>query len=162
VDTRRLIERAGIPVGVISGGATSTYAITGVMEGFDELQAGTYVTMDCAYRRVNPEFEQALTVLTRVISRPKPGVSVLDVGVKGAGHEFGLPEIKGHPEIEIPFFKAEEHCVIKNTPDWPIGQPVELIPSHACTTCNLYRQFHVHEQGRVVEVWPIEASGLLT
>lgn len=162
VETRRLIERAGIPVGVISGGSTSTYAITGIMEGMDEIQAGTYVTMDCAYQKVNPEFDQALSVVTRVISRPKPGVSVLDVGVKGAGHEFGFPEIKGHPEIEVPFFKAEEHCVIRNTPDWPIGQPVELIPSHACTTCNLYRQFHVHEQGRIVELWPIEAAGLLT
>lgn len=162
VESRRLVEREGIPVAMISGGSTSTYAITGVMEGIDEIQAGTYATMDCAYRKVNPEFEQALTVLARVISRPKPGVSVLDVGVKGAGHEFGLPEIKGHPEIDIPFFKAEEHCVIKNTPEWPVGQTVEMVPSHACTTCNLYREFHVHDRGRVVDLWPIEASGLLT
>ncbi|MBI4026710.1 MAG: DSD1 family PLP-dependent enzyme [Verrucomicrobia bacterium] len=162
IDTRRLIERDGIPVETISGGASATYAITGVMDGIDQIQAGTYVTMDCSYRRVIPEFEQALSILTRVISRSKPGVSVLDVGVKGAGHEFGLPQIKGHPEIEIPFFGAEEHCVIKNTPDWRIGQAVELIPSHACTTCNLYRQFYMHEKGRIVDIWPIEASGLLT
>ena len=31
-----------------------------------------------------------------------------------------------------------------------VGQKVELIPSHSCTTCNLYRQLHVHEQGRIV------------
>lgn len=161
VDTRRMIERDGIPFGVITGGATSTYNITGVMDGIDEIQAGTYVTMDCAYRRAAPDFEQALSVLTRVISRPKPGVSVIDMGVKGAGHEFGLPQIKGYPDIHIPFFLAEEHCVIKNTPEWKIGEPLELIPSHACTTCNLHRRFIVHEKGRVVDVWPIEASGML-
>ena len=83
------------------------------------------------------------------------------MGVKGAGHEFGLPQIKGFPDIHIPFFLAEEHCVIKNTPEWKIGEPLELIPSHACTTCNLHRRFIVHEKGRVVDVWPIEASGML-
>ncbi|GMU23456.1 MAG: hypothetical protein AMXMBFR13_35340 [Phycisphaerae bacterium] len=159
LDTRELIERSGIPVGVISGGSSSTYTITGTLAGIDEIQAGTYVTMDAAYQHLAPEFEQALTVLARVISRPKPGVAVLDVGVKGVGHEFGPPRVKGHPEAEIPTFMSEEHCVVRGAPDWKIGQVVELIPSHACTTCNLYRRVHVQESGRVIDVWPIEASG---
>ena len=37
----------------------------------------------------------------------------------------------------------------------------QLIPSHACTTCNLHRKFNVCEDGRVVDVWPIEGSGRL-
>ncbi len=161
IDTRRLIERAGIPVAVISGGSTATYATTGSLEGVDEIQAGTYATMDCFYRRISPEFEQALTVLTRVISRPRPGVAVLDVGVKGVGHEFGPPEVHGCPTAKIPRFLSEEHCIVHDAPDWRIGQLVELVPSHACTTCNLYRRFCVHEDRRVVEIWPIEASGCL-
>jgi D-serine deaminase-like pyridoxal phosphate-dependent protein len=51
---------------------------------------------------------------------------------------------------------------VRNVPDWKIGQLVQLIPTHACTTCNLHREFVVHEAGRVVDVWPIEASGKLT
>lgn len=162
IKTRQLIEAAGISVNVISGGSSSTYQFISDLPGVDEIQAGTYATMDCAYRKVSPEFQQALSVLTRVISRRSPGTAVLDVGVKGAGNEFGLPEIKGYPDLVIPFFKSEEHCVVNETPDWMIGQTVELIPSHACTTCNLYRQFHVHEDGQIVDVWPIEASGMLT
>jgi D-serine deaminase-like pyridoxal phosphate-dependent protein len=115
--------------------------------------------MDHTYQKLAPEFEQALSVLTRVISRPRSGVAVLDTGVKGVGHEFGAPKIKDHPEIEIPFFLAEEHCVVPNAPDWSIGDTVHLIPSHACTTSNLHRYFHVHEEGKLVDVWPIEASG---
>ncbi|WP_010584295.1 DSD1 family PLP-dependent enzyme [Schlesneria paludicola] len=162
VDTRRLIEAAGIPVGCISGCSSATYDITGVMDGVDEVQAGTYATMDRQYHRLIPEFEIALSVLVRVISRPAPQKAVLDIGVKGAGGEFGVPAIRGFPDIEVPFFLAEEHVVIQKAPDWKIGQVLHLIPSHACTTCNLYREIVVHENGRVVEVWPIEASGQLS
>lgn len=162
VDTRRLIEAAGIPVGCISGCSSATYDITGVMEGVDEVQAGTYATMDRQYHRLIPEFEIALSVLVRVISRTAPTKAVLDIGVKGAGAEFGVPAIRGFPDVEIPFFLAEEHVVIQKAPDWKIGQVLHLIPSHACTTCNLYREIVVHENGQVVEIWPIEASGQLS
>ena len=56
---------------------------------------------------------------------------------------------------------AEEHCLIRRAPDWRMDQPVHVLPSHGCTTCNLYREIYVHEDGRVVDVWPIEASGRL-
>ena len=86
---------------------------------------------------------------------------MLDVGVKGAGGEFGVPGIRDYPDVEVPFFLAEEHTVVQKAPDWPIGQELHLIPSHACTTCNLHRELVVHEGGVVVDVWPIEASGKL-
>lgn len=159
--TRELIEEHGIHVPVVSGGSTGTYNITGTMDFVDEIQAGTYVTMDWRYAEVVPEFEVALSVLAAVISRPRSGAAVLDLGVKGGGGEFGLPRIKGHPDVEIPFFLAEEHLAIRNAPAWRVGQTVEVLPSHACTTCNLYRHMFVHEGERVVDVWPIEASGKL-
>ena len=161
VETRRLLERSGIPVACVSGCSSATYDSTGILDGVDEIQAGTYATMDRQYFRLAPEFEVALSILVRVISRPGPGKAVLDVGVKGAGAEFGVPGIRDYPEVVIPFFLAEEHVVVNQTPDWSIGQPLHLIPSHACTTCNLYREMVVHENGVVVDVWPIEASGRL-
>ena len=162
VETRNIIEAAGIPVPCISGSSSATYDSTGAMPGVDEIQAGTYATMDKQYQQLVPEFEIALSVLVRVISRPAHQKAVIDVGVKGAGCEFGVPGIKDHPEVDIPFFLAEEHCVILGCPEWKVGQWLQLIPTHACTTCNLYRELVVHEDERVVEVWPIEASGRLT
>jgi len=161
IGIRDTIEKDGIPVHVISGGSTSTYAITSQIDGINEIQAGTYPTMDWMYQRLTPEFELSLSVIARVISRPKPDVAVLDVGFKGLGHEFGPPKVKGHMEKEFEISLAEEHCIVRNSLDWRMGQTIELIPSHACTTCNLYRQFHVHEQNRLVEIWPIEGSGKL-
>ena len=161
LETRRLLERSGIPVACVSGCSSATYDSTGILDGVDEIQAGTYATMDRQYFRLAPEFEVALSILVRVISRPCPGKAVLDVGVKGAGAEFGVPGIRDYPDVVIPFFLAEEHVVVNQTPDWSIGQPLHLIPSHACTTCNLYREIVAHEDGVVVDVWPIEASGRL-
>jgi D-serine deaminase-like pyridoxal phosphate-dependent protein len=162
IDTRRLIEGAGIPVECVSGCSSATYDVTGTMDGVDEVQAGTYATMDRQYQRLAPEFEIALSLQVRVISRPAAGKAVLDVGVKGAGSEFGVPSIRDYPEVEVSSFLSEEHAVVRNTPDWRIGELLQLIPSHACTTCNLHREFIVHEDGLVVDVWPIEASGHLT
>jgi D-serine deaminase-like pyridoxal phosphate-dependent protein len=162
IDTRRLLEAEGIAVSCVSGCSSATYDSTGVMEGVDEVQAGTYATMDRQYHRLVEEFEIALSVQVRVISRPAANKAVLDVGVKGAGSEFGVPAIRDFPDVEIPHFLAEEHVVVKNAPDWRIGQVLHLIPSHACTTCNLYREIIVHDDGRVVDIWPIEASGRLS
>lgn len=160
IDTREFIEEHGIHVSVVSGSSTGTYRQSGFLDGIDEIQAGTYATMDWRYQEVVPEFEVALSVLARVISK-REGEAVIDIGVKGAGGEFGLPKVKGAPDIDIPFFLAEEHCVIRKAPNWRVGEPIHLIPSHACTTCNLHRQMFVHEDGIVVDVWPIEASGKL-
>lgn len=162
IETRQLLERSGIEVGCISGCSTATYNSTGIMAGIDEVQAGTYATMDRQYHRLTPEFEIALSVLVRVISRPAPNKAVFDLGVKGAGGEFGVPAVRDFPDLEIPFFLSEEHLVVRNCPDWKIGQPLHLIPSHACTTCNLYRELVIHENNHVVDIWPIEGSGKLT
>ncbi|MCC6579823.1 MAG: DSD1 family PLP-dependent enzyme [Phycisphaeraceae bacterium] len=161
IQTRRLIEQTGIPVEVVSGGSSSTYPTTGSLDGVNEIQSGTYATMDWRYQQLAPRFDLALTVLTTVISTPAAGRAVLDVGVKGIGAEFGNPRVLHEPEAEIPSFRSEEHTVVRNVPAWRIGRKVHLVPSHACTTCNLYRQFIVHQDGRVVDVWPIEGSGRL-
>lgn len=162
LETATLIEAEGLPVAIVSGGGTGTYDITGVMEGMDEIQAGTYVTMDCKYQTIRPEFEVALSVLATCISAPASGRAVLDVGVKGVGAEFGPPIIRDRPDIEIRSFRSEEHCFLTVAGDLPaVGEKLQVIPSHACTTCNLYRWLHVHQQGRVVAVWPIEGAGRL-
>ena len=38
-------------------------------------------------------------------------------------------------------------------------EEMRRIPSHGCTTSNLYREFVVHRDGVVEDVWPIEGSG---
>jgi D-serine deaminase-like pyridoxal phosphate-dependent protein len=156
IETRRALEEAGMPVRIVSSGGTGTYDITGEIEGIDEVQAGSYALMDAAYKKVRPEFAVARTVLTTVIS-VQDGYVVADVGSKGLGCEFGPPSVAGHPEAEATKV-SEEHVKIVGLRA-EVGHQVALIPSHGCTTNNLYRKMYVVKDGRIEDVWPIEGSG---
>ena len=158
VETRHLLEENGLPVACVSGCSSSTAQISGILEGITEVQAGTYATMDWRYHQLIPEFDIALTLLTTVISH-QPDRAVLDAGVKALGAEFGPPKIKGVSDAEIPFFGAEEHCIVKQAPDWKVGETVHVYSSHACTTCNLHPQLFVHQNQRVVDVWQTDGRG---
>ncbi|MDB6058886.1 MAG: Alanine racemase domain protein [Verrucomicrobiales bacterium] len=165
VDSRRLIENSGIPVQIVSGGGTGTYIINGDVEGIDEVQAGSYALMDWWYTDIRPEFRQAMSILVTVISRPRPNIAIIDVGRKGCGAEWGPPRVKTIPGAKIPSFNSEEHGTV-HLPDGAgenlrVGDHIEIIPSHGCTTSNLYREFAVHRNGSVIDRWPIEASGTL-
>ena len=161
VETRRLLESAGIPVSIVTGGGTGTYNVTGDFAGYDEVQAGSYALMDWWYGDIRPEFQQAMSILATVISRPTPELAILDVGRKGIGAEFGPPRIKNLPGASVANFGSEEHTSIALPQGFEIGigGHLELIPSHGCTTSNLYREIIAHRQGVVADIWPIEGSG---
>ena len=163
VQTRRLIERAGLPVNIVSGGGTGTYTITGVFDGIDEVQAGSYAAMDWWYHDIRPEFKQAMSILATVISRPKPNLVVIDVGRKGVGAEWGAPRVKNLPGSSVTRYGSEEHMMIAVSENTAvaIGDRIEIIPSHGCTTSNLYSAFVVHDAGVVIGRWPIEGRGKL-
>lgn len=162
VDTRRLIEASGLPVRVLSGGGTGSYDITGLMDGVDELQAGTYALMDHYYAKIRPEFVPALNVITTVISSNGSDHAVLDVGVKGVGSDLGPPVLADRPDDEISRFASEEHASIRvGGRPLKVGDRVRLIPSHGCTTCHLHRRLFAVRDGIVEDVWPIEGSGCL-
>ncbi len=164
LEARDRVLSAGIPVKVVSAAGSGTYDITGKIQGITELQTGSYVVMDTRYRDVGLPFQNALTVLATVISRPAPDRAVLDVGLKGITSEFGLPEVKGIAGVRVAKL-SEEHAILAVAPQQDggpalsVGDMVELIPSHGCTTINLHGQFHCVRSGLVDEVWPIQGRG---
>lgn len=160
LDTRQLIEDAGLPVGVISGCGTGTHAITGVLKGVDEVQAGSYATMDAQYRKVGAPFENALTLLTTVISRPHPETAVVDAGLKTVSPEFGEPTVVMSGATYTEF--SEEHGTLQligAARELKIGDKIELVPAHGCTTVNLHDRLHVLQDGRLQEIWAVAARG---
>ncbi len=163
VETRRLIEGSGLRVNRVSGGGTGTYTITGDFEGVDEVQAGSYAAMDWWYGDIRPEFKQAMSVLATVISRPDRSRVVVDVGRKGFGAEWGAPRVKNLPGSQVVSYGSEEHMKIAVPQDSmiKIGDRIEIVPSHGCTTSNLYSEFIVHRAGLVTDHWPIEGRGKL-
>ncbi|HUK76068.1 MAG TPA: DSD1 family PLP-dependent enzyme [Thermoleophilia bacterium] len=158
---KEAVEAGGLAVGEVSGGGTGTHMVTGRLPWMTELQCGSYATMDAQYRAVGgADFDNALTVLTTVISRPRPDRAVIDAGLKGVTPEFGEPTVLVEGASWLDF--SEEHGELALTgaaQRLRIGDKIELVPRHGCTTVNLYDQFHVLRDGRLVDVWRVAGRG---
>jgi len=172
LETKHMIEKSGIPVEIFSGGYTATYDITAEFPEITDVQAGSYVFMDWPYRELEgmEKFHQALTVLTTVISIPshQRNVAFTDCGLKGIAIEntadytaIAFPKIKGEPGEQIEVIAvSEEHGWLKGAVDkLKVGDKIELIPPHCCTTTSRYDVAYVVSRERVVGVWPILARG---
>jgi D-serine deaminase-like pyridoxal phosphate-dependent protein len=154
------LAAAGHECSTVTGGGTGTYSVTGANPRIDEVQAGTYILMDCFHERLVPgEFELALTVCGSVISRQGSTV-VLDCGRKSVSTDFGWPHLVDHPEAAVRLF-AEEHCLVDfdGQPSLELGDTVEVALSYAPTGVNLHDVFHVVEGGVVTDIWPVNPRG---
>jgi D-serine deaminase-like pyridoxal phosphate-dependent protein len=158
VGTRTMIEKADIPVAIVTGAGTGTWEFVAGYPGVTEIQPGSFVLMDCAYHAVRPEFGFALSILAAVIS-VRPDWYVLDAGSKAISQDFGMPAIKRRPEESV-MGLSEEHTKVRCDPAGvKIGDRREVLPAHCCATMNLHRQCLGVRNGKVEAVWPIEASG---
>jgi D-serine deaminase-like pyridoxal phosphate-dependent protein len=155
------IEATGIEVPEVSGCGTGTHTVTGRLPWMTELQCGSYATMDAQYAAVGgADYENALTVLVTVISRPRPGMAIVDAGLKGVTPEFGDPAVLVEGANWHDF--SEEHgevAVSGPAEELRVGDKIELVPRHGCTTVNLYDRFHVVEDGALVDTWRVAGRG---
>jgi D-serine deaminase-like pyridoxal phosphate-dependent protein len=165
IETRRDVEKAGFDVTAISGGGTGTYDITAQIEGFDEIQAGSYVFMDAKYRTVDgpgEQFAPAIFLWSTVVSRPTADRAVLDIGLKTASPELGLPRFLDFEGTEITAL-SEEHAKVTLTDDdarqLKVGDQVRIQPGHVCTTVNLHDRYVVSRNGVVEAVWAVAGRG---
>jgi D-serine deaminase-like pyridoxal phosphate-dependent protein len=160
--TRDLLEQNGLPVEIVSGGGTGTYDVSGSNPPMTEIEAGSYVFMDSTYSQTRPEFEQALTILSTITSRPTPDRLVTDAGRKAISNDFGNPVPIGVPGASMKGL-SEEHGVLTLGDPAAVnlrpGDKMRFIPSHGCTTTNLYDELYVIQNEVVVDIWSIAARG---
>jgi len=160
LDTARLLREAGLQCDTVSAGGTGTYDITGRIEGITEVQAGSYVLMDTAYAKLDIPFELAFSILTTVLSRPRPEQCATDGGLKACAVDHGNPSVKDIEGVSV-MFLSDEHASIALPPESSIavGDRIELWPSHIDPTINLHDALYALEGDEVVEVWPVAARG---
>jgi len=148
---------------VLSGGSSPT-AAAGLAAPLTEVRPGTYVFGDRQQLQLSnlAEDDIALVVATRVVSVPRPGEAVLDVGSKTLSNDrpAWLP---GHgllleaPEATIATLN-EEHAVVRGLTTWlSVGDLVRVIPNHVCTVVNLTSELVVATEGAVTDRWPVSA-----
>jgi D-serine deaminase-like pyridoxal phosphate-dependent protein len=169
VESRRLIEADGIPVGIVSGGGSGNHMFAATLDGLTELQAGGACFMDPFYGELchleELGFEYALTILTTVGSRPTPERVITDAGFKTlSAKEEWHAVVLDHDDFELVYLSAE-HGVWLRTPDGPpvrIGEQLEIIPDYHDTTTFRHDAFVGLRDGVVETVIPLLARGKLT
>lgn len=159
--TKSMLERDGFDVQVVSAGGTGTYDITALYPGITEIQAGSYATMDTKYRDLGVNFECALTLISTVISRPTEERAIIDAGAKAVTYEYGMPEPKGLVGAHLTALH-EEHGILRlerESQNVKVGDKMEFIVSHGCTTVNLHDQLNAVRGDKLEAVWSIAARG---
>ena len=162
-ELRRHVEalrEAGLAPEIVSAGGTGTHDITGEAPFVTEIQAGSYVFMDGAYRKVRQEFECALTVVTTVV-HVRGRLLVTDCGMKALSHEFGMPEGATLPLRCVGLSEEHGHVLVDEGADLGlgVGDRIEILPSHGDTTINLHEQYFALRGDEVEAVWAIAARG---
>ncbi len=160
LETMRLVREAGLPCEIVSAGGTGTYDITGKMEGITEIQVGSYVLMDTAYAKLDIPFQQAFSILSTVLSRPRAEQCATDAGLKACAVDHGNPSVKGIDGANV-LFLSDEHASIALPPESALrpGDRIELWPSHIDPTINLHDVLFAVDGDEVIEVWPVAARG---
>jgi D-serine deaminase-like pyridoxal phosphate-dependent protein len=163
VETKEMVVDSGIAVTEVSCGGTFSYKLASEINGITEIQAGSYLFMDTTYRKYGVDLDFALTVLTSVVSKPRPDKFIVDAGLKSISAEHSLPPIKGRSDIECVALNAEHgHYKLKQSPSSPfVGDKLEMLPTHVDTTVCLHDNYVLVRKGEVNGMLKIEGRGKL-
>lgn len=163
-----VLEGSGIKPELVSGGGTGSYYFESMSGVYNELQCGSYAFMDADYGRIRDadgnridqgEWENALFILTGVMSHAKPDVAICDAGLKAQSVDSGLPVIYGRNDV---FYVScsDEHGVIHDPNALlAINEKLRLVPGHCDPTCNVHDWYVGVRNGVVETLWPVSARG---
>lgn len=162
------LTEIGLKPEFVSGGGTGSYYFESNSGVFNELQCGSYAFMDADYGRILDEdgnridageWENALFLLTSVMSHAKPDKAIVDAGLKAQSVDSGLPFIYGRDDVE--YVKcSDEHGVVSDPHGvLEINEKLKLVPGHCDPTCNVHDFYVGVRNGKVETVWPVSARG---
>ncbi len=162
------LKAEGLECDIVGGGGTGSYYFESTSGVYNELQCGSYAFMDADYGRIldkdgkridQGEWENALFILTSVMSHAKPGKAIVDAGLKAQSVDSGLPVIFGRDDVT--YIKcSDEHGVVEDTGNvLQVNEKLRLVPGHCDPTCNVH-DWYVGVRGDTVEtLWPVSARG---
>ena len=162
LDTRQMVEQAGLPVEVVSVGGTHNYEIAGAMDGVTEVQVGSYALMDANYCQYRSQFKPAAKVVATVISRPTKDKAIANVGQKVISRDLGLPVVENIPGVTV-YSLSAEHARMRLAGE--AQQQVDLlttlwfIPWDLETCVNLHNYINVARDGKLEAIWDVAARG---
>jgi 3-hydroxy-D-aspartate aldolase len=162
------LKAEGLDCDIVGGGGTGSYYFEGSSGVYNELQCGSYAFMDADYGRIldkdgnridQGEWENALFLLTSVMSHAKADKAICDAGLKVQSVDSGLPVIFGRTDVK--YVKcSDEHGVIEDLGGvLKVNDRLRLVPGHCDPTCNVHDWYVGVRGGKVEVVWPVSARG---
>jgi D-serine deaminase-like pyridoxal phosphate-dependent protein len=175
---RDKVAHAGVRLEEISVGSTPTARFSLREGGITELRPGNYVYYDRTQVALGSATwdDCALTVLSRVVSRPAVDRVILDAGSKtlttdlarGAGDVSGYGAIlesldSARPDLNLLVERlSEEHATVRlrdGESSLKPGDLVRIVPNHACVVCNLMDEVWLVNGNVAVDRIDIAARG---
>lgn len=174
VRTAQRLREQGLPIDVVSCGATPSFRDVIDIEGVTEVRPGNYVfydAMQVALGVVGPE-RCALSVLAAVVSRSADSRGIIDAGAKTlsldrGAHGLGLLEgygtILGQAGVRLENL-SEEHGWLRLDGDLPLapGDRVRILPNHACAVVNNFDRLTAIDNDTPIAEWNVAARGRVT
>lgn len=162
------LKSNGLECDIVGGGGTGSYYFESASGVYNELQCGSYAFMDADYGRIldengkridGGEWENALFILTTVMSHAKADKAIVDAGLKAQSVDSGLPFVFGRSDVE--YLKcSDEHGVIADPNGaLTVNDKLRLVPGHCDPTCNVHDWYVGVRNGKVETVWPVSARG---
>jgi D-serine deaminase-like pyridoxal phosphate-dependent protein len=166
------MREQGISIRDVSLGSTPTAEYAAEVEGVTEIRPGTYVFYDRMQARLGAcSLEEcAATVVCTVVSRPHEDLAVIDGGSKTFATDVqpgieplnleGFGHVVGYPGVTLERL-TEEHGMLAVTGehDLKVGDTLQIIPNHICSTVNLHDAIYLIGEGGTVEEVRVAARG---
>jgi D-serine deaminase-like pyridoxal phosphate-dependent protein len=177
---RTLAATAGVPCDEISVGATPSARFSLQQAGLTEIRPGNYVYYDRTQVGLGAAAWQdcALTVLTRVVSRPARDRAIFDAGSKTLTNDGarGFGAVEGHgavftdlagsePDRSLIVERlSEEHAAVRvaDGPGPATGDLVRIVPNHSCVVSNMVDAVWMVDGEETIERLPVAARGRIT
>ncbi|MGB3406307.1 MAG: 3-hydroxy-D-aspartate aldolase BhcC [Jannaschia sp.] len=162
------LKAEGLACDIVGGGGTGSYYFESASKVFNELQCGSYAFMDADYGRIldkdgkridQGEWENALFILTSVMSHAKADKAIVDAGLKAQSVDSGLPTIYGRTDVKYVKCSDEHGVVMDEGGVLKVNDKLRLVPGHCDPTCNVHDWYVGVRGGRVETLWPVSARG---
>ena len=166
------MRERGIRIEDVSVGSTPTAEYVAKVEGVTEIRPGTYVFYDRMQARLGACSldDCAAVVVCTVVSRPTRDLAIIDGGSKTFATDVapgadplnleGYGHIVGYPDAVLERL-TEEHGMLSldEDCDLEVGDTLQIIPNHICSTVNLHDQVYLVGEDGAVEETRVAARG---
>jgi D-serine deaminase-like pyridoxal phosphate-dependent protein len=124
-------DRVAAVLGPLAGAQTRVVLRCGAYLVHDD---GFYRGISPSTRGAGPAFRSAMHAWARVVSRPEPGLALLDAGRRDVPFDQGMPVAQGFPGSHVSGLNDQHAFLRLPAGDGPrIGDVVRLGLSHPCT-----------------------------